>query len=41
VSFYDNAPAAKLFKGSRRGFSFHEDEITTAVFEARIEEAIF
>jgi hypothetical protein len=41
VPFYDEAPAAKLFKGSRGGFSFHEDEITTAVFEARIEEAIF
>ena len=41
VPFYDDAPAAKLFKRSRLGFSFHEDEITTAVFEARIEETIF
>jgi hypothetical protein len=41
MPFYDDAPAAKLFKRSRPGFPFHEDEITTAVFEARIEETIF
>jgi hypothetical protein len=41
VPFYNEAPVAKLFKRSRLGFSFHEDEITTAVFEARIEETIF
>ena len=41
VPFYDDAPAAKLFKRSRLGFSFHEDEITTAAIEARLEETIF
>jgi hypothetical protein len=41
VTFYDDAPAPQLFKRSRRGFSFYKDEITTAVFEARIEEPIF
>ena len=41
VAFDDDASASKLFKGSGLGFPFHKDEISTAVFEARTEKAIF